>query len=42
VDSKAQPLKGSLPAANLVLQITINIPLDQFGPIRNVSSGKVA
>src|SRR5262249_15980274 len=39
VDSLAQPLKGSLPPANLVFQITINITLDQFGPIRNVSSG---
>jgi len=41
VDTLAQPLKSPLPPANLVFQITINIPLDQFGPIRNVSSGKV-
>ena len=42
VDNLAQPLKGPLPPANFVFHITINIPLDQFGPIGNVSSGEVA
>ena len=42
VDSLAQPLKSPLPPANFVFHITINIPLDQFGPITNVSSGEVA
>jgi hypothetical protein len=41
VDSLAQPLKGPLPPANLVFQIKVNAPLDQFGPIRNVSFGEV-
>ena len=41
VDSLAQPLETPLPPANFVFQITINIPLDQFCPIRNVSSGEV-
>jgi len=42
VDGQAQPLKARLPPANLVFQIKVNIPLDQFGPIRNVCSGEIA